>query len=526
VTAASGGGSPRPRLAVATALALAAAALPAMSEPAGAASSGPRPDDRPNIIVVVTDDQAIGSFRPELMPRTFRRFVDSGTEFTESIVATPLCCPSRAVLATGQYGHNNGVLRNQYSLLADKRHVLPAWLRRAGYRTMHLGRFFNGYGFVGRNREVAPGWEVWRTMIEPYSYYDYRMRFNNRFRRFGDEDRDYLTTNLNRIAAKLVRRHSARSRPFYLQLDHFAPHVAPDSSRSASCTGMAAVPAPADEDAFADEPLPQGPSFNEADISDKPGFLQELPLLGDLTGLVRGWRCQLASLLEVDRGMGQLWGALRDRRVLRDTAVIFTSDNGYLFGEHRLSLDKHYPYQEALRVPLAIRLPRALREGRQPPVSRAPVANIDVAPTILELAGAEPCKLADCRTLDGRPLVGAAAGRDEIPPDRGIAVEYDAETPVKGLVCEYQGIRTTGALLVEHARARSRLADPCEAVTGAIEHYDLRRDPFELDNLYPAGSETPDAGVQAGLLARSRALAGCAGIAGRDPLPPSGHHCE
>jgi hypothetical protein len=129
------------------------------------------------------------------------------------------------------------------------------------------------------------------------------------------------------------------------------------------------------------------------------------------------------------------------------------------------------------------------------------------------------------RPLDGRSLLGAAAGRDEIPSDRGIAVEYDAETPVKGLVCEYQGIRTTGALLVEHARARSRRRDPCEAVD-AVEHYDLRRDPFELDNLYPAGSGTPRAAVQAGLLARSRALADCAGIAGRDALPPSGHHCE
>ena len=480
---------------------------------------------QPNVIVIVTDDQPVGSFAPRFMPKTFRHLVSKGTNFEQSVVATPLCCPSRAALLTGQYGHNNGVLVNQYSRLLEPENVLPVWLRRAGYKTMHVGRFFNGYGFAGRKSEVAPGWKLWRTAVEPHSYYEYRMRFNKRFRRYGSADRAYLTSTFNRIAAGLLRRHASRRTPFYLQLDQFAPHSG-GPSRTQRCAGSAAVPAPADELAFGREELPRPPSFDEGDLSDKPRFLQAVPPIEDVNNLQRKWRCQLASLREVDRGVGELFRVLRERGALRDTAVIFTSDNGYLYGEHRIELDKHYPYEESVRVPLAIRLPRSAPGRRQPPVSAAPVANIDLAPTVLELAGAEPCRRSGCRTLDGRSLLSEAASGEGIPADRGIAIEYDGETPVQGLVCEYQGIRTTRALLVEHLRARDSNEGPCESAGGAVEHYDLRSDPFELDNLFGSDPSSGAAERREALTTRSRALADCAGVAGRDPLPPSGHHCE
>ena len=108
-------------------------------------------------------------------------------------------------------------------------------------------------------------------------------------------------------------------------------------------------------------------------------------------------------------------GALRETGSLANTVVIFTSDNGYFYGEHRIDVGKHYPYEEALRVPLAVRLPKSLTGGRQPGRSQAPVANIDLAPTILELAGAEPCWRGGCRTLDGRSLLAEAEGDSAIP---------------------------------------------------------------------------------------------------------------
>lgn len=515
-------------LGIAPALALVAVALGVPGTAAAGPDQSSRADEqrRPNVIVIVTDDQPLASFERRFMPETFERLVSGGTVFDQFVVATPLCCPSRAALLTGQYGHNNGVLLNQYSRLLEPDNVLPLWLKRAGYRTMHVGRFFNGYGFAGRKSEVAPGWRIWRTQVEPHAYYDYRMRFNKRFRRYGDADRAYATSTFNRIAAGLVRRHAGKRRPFYLQLDHWAPHVGAPS-RTDRCRG-AAVPGPEDELAYGSESLPKPPSFDEEDISDKPAFLQGLPRVADERELTRRWRCQLAALREVDRGVGELWRALRERKALRDTVVIFTSDNGYLYGQHRIQFDKHYPYEEGLRVPLAIRLPGSLRDGRRPPSSDAPSANVDLAPTILELAGGEPCRRDGCRVMDGRSLLGEAgvAASGEIPRDRGIAIEYDGETPRIGLVCEYQGIRTGSALWVEHLRSRSSEEEECGVGAGEAEHYDLLGDPFQLSNLFGLGGDAAVEAREAELAARSQALSTCSGVAGRDPLPAGRSHCE
>jgi len=516
------------RGAAAAALLAGATALLALLPAASVAA--PKRSERPNVIVVVTDDQPLAAYGAEYMPRTFRLFVDKGTDFTQAVVTTPLCCPSRAGLATGQYGHNNGVLRNQYNNLKRKRNTLPGWLRRSGYLTMHVGRFFNGWGLGKRRSEVAPGWDIWRTAIAPRRYYDYTLRFNNRFRDYGLEDRDYLTTNLNRIAAKLVRRKAPRRKPFYLQIDQFAPHDG-RGARGERCEGTVA-PGPEDEAAFADEPLYPSPAYNEDDISDKPDFFQSGagPVSAEQADQIqRTWGCQLASLQEVDRGMADLYRELRATKALRDTVVIFTSDNGYIFGEHRIVLDKHYPYEEAVRVPLAIRLPKGMAPGGQPSTSDAPVANIDLTQTILRLADATPCKSGGCRTLDGRSLLGEARGgtRGRIPRNRGIGIEYDSGAkPIKGLVCAYQAMRTRNWLYVEHSRARLSLQEGCEQPVSSAEHYYLEADPHQLENLYPADGGTPRAGVQAKLSARTRDLAVCSGIEGRDPLPPSGRWCE
>ena len=159
------------------------------------------------------------------LPKTFELLVGKGTLFTSSIATTPLCCPSRATLLTGQYGHNNGVLRNKCRALLAKRNVLPAWLGAAGYTTAHVGRWLNAYETsVELGTEVAPGWDKWQTLIAPRRFYDYELSSNGKRVPFGVSDDSYLTRVLNRKSAQITKRLAAKEAPFYLQVDHMAPH--------------------------------------------------------------------------------------------------------------------------------------------------------------------------------------------------------------------------------------------------------------------------------------------------------------
>jgi arylsulfatase A-like enzyme len=201
----------------------------------------------PNIVVVVTDDQAATTLTPQTMPNTWRFLVRRGSTFTNAITTTPLCCPSRAALLTGQYGHNNGVLHNNYRLLRGKHNTLPVWLGRAGYRTAHVGKYLNNYTAVrGPATKPAPGWQQWRTLIDN-RYYHYAMSINGRRVHFGAAPHDYVTRVLGRQASRVVKRYASRSRPLYLQLDQWAPH---QSGEGTGRCVRSAVPDPQDADLF------------------------------------------------------------------------------------------------------------------------------------------------------------------------------------------------------------------------------------------------------------------------------------
>jgi len=502
------------------------AALAAHAAPASASRTAASAEKRPNVVLIVTDDQAVQTLRPDTMPSLVDLIAARGTSFTDAIVTTPLCCPSRASMLTGQYGHNNGVLKNDYNQLKDKRNVLPTWLGRAGYRTIHVGKFLNVYRKApGPESKPAPGWDVWQTLKEPNTYYDYDLSINGRKVNYGTSDDDYLTDVLSRRAARLVRRSAARKRPFYLQLDEWAPHASPGRGTGPCGSGADPVPGPADESLFTQEPLPHPPSFDEQDVGDKPSFVQDKPPL-DVSAVEREYRCGLASLRAVDRGIEKVFQALKSSGELDDTVIIFASDNGYLYGEHGLRY-KLLPYEEALRVPLMISLPAGLRGGveRIPEIAE-PVANIDLSPTILELAGAEPCRRAKrCRVMDGRSLMPLLHGEDEDwPHDRALVVEFTGQH--QGFSsCSYRGIRTPGEAYVEHTSVPEFDTGGCEP-TLEVEHYDLGSDPFQLDNLYPALPATPEAGEQQLLADRLATLRSCTGIAGRDPRRPNRAHCE
>jgi N-acetylglucosamine-6-sulfatase len=514
----------RSRLVVLIALAAAVLAFGATS-PAAA--------EPPNIIVVQTDDQDNGTVNVRAMPHVVRLIGGAGTTFTDYIDSGPLCCPSRAALLTGQYGHNNGVLwnaPNPYGDLREKDNTLPVWLHRAGYVTAHVGKYLNEYArAVADPNEVAPGWDEWHTDIEGSTpYYGYTLRENGQAVQYGTEKADYITRVLNDRAVDMIHRYVPGPRPLFLALDQVAPHVG--ANRTERCHG-APLPYPRDMHAFEFTPLPQSPAFNEADVSDKPRFVRLKPRLtaAEIENLRRVNGCRLAALQAVDRGVEHIVDALREESALKDTAIFYTSDNGYLLGQHRETA-KVVPYEKSLHTPLVVRVPPQFRgEDGAPPALDSTVANVDLAPTILELAGAEPCRAADaCRVLDGRSLLPAiqSDGRDW-PGHRGILLELDGARAAPNTPCKYRGVRTAGEVYVEY-RGVVPPGDghaPCEPANEG-EHYDLIADPFQFENIFPAPAGTPAAAREALLAARVARLSDCAGIRGRDPVPPTGHFCE
>ncbi len=217
-------------------------------------------EELPNIVMVVTDDQTLAMLNERTMPETLARIGGEGTTFTDAVATTPLCCPSRAAMLTGQYGHNNGVLDNKYRLLNKKRNILPVWLERSGYTTIHVGRYLNGYERVAKARtRPAPGWSQWHSLIKPRRYYGYTLSVNGGTRPYTNAPEDYLTSVLTERSVQMINRFGPQSKPFYLQVDHLAPHTSGGEENGGRCVG-AAIPGPQDEDAFDGEPLP-GPAL-------------------------------------------------------------------------------------------------------------------------------------------------------------------------------------------------------------------------------------------------------------------------
>ncbi len=486
----------------------------------------------PNVVLIQTDDQAISQFTREVMPNTKRLLGQHGTTFKSYIATTAQCCPSRASLITGQYAHNHGVTSNElaYPALEDKRNVLPVWLRQAGYRTIHVGKFLNGYKRIADPAsDVPPGWDQWRLVLGN-NYYDYDYYVNGRVLHHGTRPSDHVTQVLNRDAARLVHRYAPRRRPFFLELDHRAPHSGGRRDQVSRCR-RAAVPERRDLRLLRGASSPRPPSFNERDVSDKPTALRTMPRLGDLQRkqVSKRWRCAVASLAGVDRGVARVYRAVKDAGELGKTIFIFLSDNGFFFGQHRLPDGKVFPYEEALHLPLVITLPKRFRDGKpRLPTTRRPVANIDVAPTILDLARAQPCPPAgSCRTMDGRSLTPLMTRSGGWPAGRGLLTEFSSPSPSARSICQYAGIRTRGTIYLEYSRAADPSTQECEAIDER-EWYDLEGDPFQLQNQCFGGdpANCPAGGERLELDARLIRLGNCAGIAGRDQPVGGRPFCE
>jgi len=493
---------------------------------------------RPNIVLIQADDQTASEFSPEIMPKTTKLLVDHGTSFSDYIVTTALCCPSRASLLTGEYAHNHGVLNNGkgggYGALVDKGNVLPVWLQEAGYNTIHVGKFMNAYGkFVADPAEVAPGWDDWQTLFSGDGrYYGYDLSNNGKTVHRGLANRDYVTRVVTRKAVSAVRQYAPESKPFYLQVDQRAPHVA-RGNRPGRCGGGTRVPEPDPSDLkeFKDAVPPKSRAFNEVNMGDKPAFLRAAPPLSfkEQRQIKKHWSCALASMVGVDRGVARVFNAVKKAGEIRKTVFVYISDNGQFFGEHRLFNGKVLPYEEALHEPLVIRMPKRFRD-RAPRVrtSNEAVANIDLAPTFLDLAHGEPCPPAgQCRVMDGRSLMPLMTGSGGWPAKRGLLTEYHVSTPRSYATCHFAGIRTGNTIYVEHYSVVNLSTHNCDQ-TLQVERYDLKDDPHELENLCHGGLRTscPPSKRQTDLERRVQTLRICAGISGRDHRVDGRPYCE
>jgi arylsulfatase A-like enzyme len=429
------------------------------------------------------DDQTAESMR--FMNNTRALIGGMGTTFTNSFVSYPLCCPSRATFLSGQYAHNHGCISNNlpsggYTQF-DHTNTLVTWLQRAGYFTCHIGKYLNHYG-EDAPAVVPPGWNDWFGLIDPstYRYFNYTVLDNGTERSYGGQPADYQTDVLAARAVEVIESRVGQAQPFFMW---FAP-VCPHDTQNAFGQ-FPPTPRPDDAGTLPDEQQPRTASFNEADMSDKPPFIASRPLLTDdaIAGIDRRYEAIAETLLAADDAVARIVGALEQFGLIDNTVIVVTSDNGLLLGQHRFNDVKYYAYEEAIRVPLLVRGP-GFPVGRQ---AKQLVANIDLAPTIVALAGA----VAD-RTMDGVPLAQSALD-PFVRASRSLLVESG---PFFGGTV-YSGIRTLRHSYIEYTNGQQEL-------------YDLRRDPLQLQSLH---NDPRYASIKAALANDLAELRTCAGAA-------------
>jgi arylsulfatase A-like enzyme len=404
------------------------------------------PEGGPNVILILADDLDGTVFGRSTLDSAWE---PKGTSFTNALATTSLCCPSRASIFRGQYAHNTGLVNNlneqpgggarffRRSGLEDE--TIATLLQDGGYETWFGGKYLNGYeGAGGWGGYVPPGWDHWQAYLNERTV-----------NRDGTvvSPMDHYTDWLTGEAVRFIEDRRGSSRPFFMQIstwDTHSPHLVPERHR----------------DAYQHAQAPRPPSFNEADVSDKPGWVAEKSALRqeEIARFDRQQAARMRSALTLeDLSRGVMSALARtDRR--DDTYVIFTSDNGFHMGLHRIRGAKWTPYTEAHEVPFVVRGPGVPR-GRS---FDSLVTNTDIAPTALDLAG-----LPAPGWMDGASFAPFLDG--EAPERWRSQVLIEG---AKGTYYErpaYSGVRREEQIYVEYG-------------TGDREYYDLAKDPYQLVN--------------------------------------------
>ena len=407
-------------------------------------SSGPedRDDRPPNILVIMTDDQPVMDTLA-VMPRTRRWFGRGGTTFSQAYATTPLCCPSRASFFSGQYSHNNGVIRSTEGQAEklDQQTTLQRYLSAAGYRNGIFGKYLNNWD-LAKDPPFFDDWAIFEGG-KPLGYYDGTWNVDGRRKKIAT----YSTTFVQRRSLEFLRSTERNDdQPWLMFVNPYAPHLpfsVPDRYKD-----------------FEAPPWEPNPAVLEDDLSDKPPFARRMPGSERLGKLLR--EKQLRTLVPVDRMVGRLSATLEELGEGSNTLAVYTSDNGYIWGEHEL-IKKSTPYTASVQIPLLARWPGHLDAGA---VDDRIAANIDLAPTVYEAAGVTPD---EALPVDGVSLLGAER-RDDI------LLEYWPELPDDASYVPWRSLRTDDYQYVEYYE------QDLETVRFR-EYYDLVKDPWQLDNL-------------------------------------------
>jgi N-acetylglucosamine-6-sulfatase len=412
------------------------------------------PTTRPNIIFVLTDDLDYASAQKMRQIRSL--LVEEGASFRNTFTSQSLCCPSRATILTGLYAHNSGIKNNKppdggFTKFRDEgleEDTIAVRLQEGGYRTAFFGKYMNLYPSQEDPTYVPPGWDDWRGLIEQrygYEPYNYQINENGEVVSYGSKTEDFFTDVLSGQATEFVRQAAPDDKPFFAYVAPTAPHAP-------------ATPAGRHERAFADEKAPRPPSFDEVDVSDKPSWVQDITPFDaeEVSETDQRYQKRLESMLAVDEMVASLVEELEAAGELEDTYIFFTSDNGFLQGEHRWNNTKDRPYEESARVPLFVRGP-----GIAPGTEVENLAlNTDFAPTFAGLGDVS-------FSADGRSLVPLLRGEEPASWRSAVLLEGFVGKRLRN----FGAVRTEDYKYVEYAN-------------GEEELYDLQTDPYELESLH------------------------------------------
>ncbi len=479
-----------------------------------------RKDSGPNIIVVLTDDQDLRLYSMDFMPQVQGHLANAGMTLSNFYVPLPLCCPSRVTLLRGQYAHNHDVVGNlpptggfhkAYASGVENATVATA-LHQRGYRTALIGKYLNGYPLPENPTYIPPGWDEWfsPTNDAAYNSYNYTVNDDGVIRHYGGTPADYISDVLAHEAISFIERTvlTQPGTPFFLELAFYAPHAP-------------ANPAPRHANRFPRIQAPRTPSFNEADMSDKPVWMQTLPPLTEtqMASIDTLYRRKMQSLQAVDEAVAHVMQTLAQMGQLDNTYIFYTSDNGFHLGHHRLLLGKGRAYEEDIAVPFIVRGPGVAPGTTQPALA----SMIDLAPTIADLAGAEMAV-----PVDGRSLVPLFHSAQPPPAWRKSLLTENYPVPTGQLPSRSDNLEPPDASDIQ-LRLHSNEAPTYAALRTAeykyIEHngttrefYDLINDPYELHNEYL--NAAPDFIAQlSALLATYKVCAG-SGCRAVDSLSP------
>lgn len=433
---------------------------------------------KPNIVILMTDDQTYESI--SRMPALFARARGNGVLFSNFYVCTSQCQPSRVVMLSGQYAHNNGVTDNSHSYtLVPETGLLPYLLHQNGYKTSFCGKYFNSFDVSIHG--TPAGWDDWHG-ANP-NYYGYQINDNGVVTTRGSAATDYYNTVVAQNAMAFI---ASATQPFFLKASFYAPHI--------QSLGLPTMPHPDYKDCLpASKVFPRGPNWNPANVSDKPAYVQALPALTPTQGdtIDSYWRYATESLFTINKTINQIFDALIAAGKYNNTYIFITTDHGLLNGEQRINSEKIAPYEPSIHIPLIVSGPN-IATGK---TCSNITSMVDIAATILELTGTSAV-----HAMDGISLVPYLQNPSAAPTRNYAFIEW------LGFVSNTEEGSTYTP--TNYRCVRSKSWKYVEYTTGEKELYNMLTDPHEVSNVAGLATNVSTVAILSALIAQGTNCSG------------------